>query len=56
MEAIDAENNVSSEDIAYGALEDMGLNPQVRRGVWQALKMTDECISAVDRAPDKIFV
>ncbi len=56
METIDAENGEDSDEIAYDTLEEMGLNPQVRRGVWQALKMTDEYINAVGRAPDKIFV
>lgn len=50
------EENGETGDVDYDTLKEMGLNPQVRRGVWQALKMTDEYVSAVGRAPSKIFV
>lgn len=49
-------NNESPLKTDYEGLEDMYLSPQVKRGVWQALQMTDEYINAIGKAPDKIFV
>ena len=37
-------------------MEALYVAPQVRRGIWQALVMTEEYVGAVGRAPDKIFI
>lgn len=55
-ESIAQENGEIDGNITYETLEDMYISPQVRRGVWQALKMTDECVRTVGRLPDKIFI
>ena len=54
-QAIEAENGKDSE-VDYETLREMRLSPQVRRGVWQSLRMAEEYVAAVGRAPDKIFV
>lgn len=55
-ENIAKENREDDENITYETLEDMYISPQVRRGVWQALKMTDECVRTIGKIPDKIFI
>lgn len=50
------ENGEESSEITYEDIEALYVSPAVRRGIWQALKMADEYVSAIGRAPDKIFV
>ena len=55
--AIDEENSgCSKEEISYDDVKELYVSPMVRRGIWQALQMTDEYVKAVGRAPDKIFI
>ncbi len=54
--AIEAENGVASENITYEDVEDLYVSPQVRRGIWQALQMTEEYVDALGSNPDKIFI
>ncbi len=56
QEAILAENGAGSGEVGYDDVQALYVAPQVRRGIWQALRMTDECVAALGRAPDKIFV
>lgn len=48
--------NGEDDDVSYDTLREMRLAPQVCRGVWQAIKMTDEYVKAAGCAPEKIFV
>lgn len=52
------ENNggMNKEDITYDDVKELYVSPMVRRGIWQALQMTEEYVNAVGRAPDKIFI
>lgn len=50
------ENGETERDVGYKDIEELYVSPAVRRGIWQALLMCDEYVSAVGRAPDKIFV
>lgn len=50
------ENGEENEEVAYADVEKLYVSPAVRRGIWQSLKMTDEYVSAIGRAPDKIFI
>ncbi len=52
------ENNdgTSKEDITYDDVKELYVSPMVRRGIWQALQMTEEYVRAVGKAPDKIFI
>ncbi len=54
--AIARENGARPETTGYSDVEALYVAPQVRRGIWQALLMTDEYVEAIGRAPDKIFV
>lgn len=54
--AIDELNGGADGEVTYDTLREMRLSPSVRRGVWQAIKMTDECVRTVGRLPEKIFV
>ena len=55
--AINEENSGrNKEEITYDDVKELYVSPMVRRGIWQALKMTDEYVNAVGRAPDKIFI
>lgn len=54
--SIDEENGDIGSEVTYATLDEMYLSPQVKRGVWQALKMTEECVNTVGRVPDKIFI
>lgn len=54
--AIANANGDESGDVTYETLEEMYISPATRRGIWQALKMCDEYVSALGRTPDKIFV
>lgn len=56
MQSISEENGDSNGEVTYETLEEMHLSPQVKRGVWQALKMVDECVRTVGKTPDKIFI
>lgn len=57
MDAINNENyGVNKQSITYDDVNELNVSPMVRRGVWQALRMTDEYVNAVGRAPDKIFI
>lgn len=52
------EHNAGNENegITYDDVKELYVSPMVRRGIWQALQMTDEYVQAVGRAPDKIFI
>lgn len=57
MDAISNENfGKNKQSITYDDVKELSVPPMVRRGIWQALKMTDEYVNAVGRAPDKIFI
>ena len=56
LEAIKRENGELSEEVTYEDVKNLYVSPAVRRGIWQALKMVDEYVAAIGRAPDKIFV
>lgn len=55
-QAVEEENAGLEQVDGYKAVENLYVSPMVRRGVWQALRMTEEYVKAVGRAPDKIFV
>ena len=56
-QAIEEENmGIDKEAVSYDDVAELYIPPMVRRGVWQALKMADEYVTAVGRAPDKIFI
>lgn len=56
-EAIDQENTgMGTAEVTYDDVENLYVSPMVRRGVWQALKMTDEYVQAIGKTPDKIFI
>ncbi len=55
-QAIDDENSGKSQDVTYEDIKELYVAPMVRRGIWQALQMVDEYVSAVGKAPDKIFI
>lgn len=52
------ENNAgaSKEELTYDDVKELYVSPMVRRGIWQALQMTDEYVKAVGKVPDKIFI
>lgn len=52
------EHNVGGEKegITYDDVKELYVSPMVRRGIWQALQMTDEYVQAVGKVPDKIFI
>ncbi|MBR3864985.1 MAG: type II CRISPR RNA-guided endonuclease Cas9 [Clostridia bacterium] len=55
--AIEDENSGNlKEEITYEDVTELYVSPMVRRGIWQALTMTDEYVKAVGKAPDKIFI
>ncbi|MCI9518834.1 MAG: type II CRISPR RNA-guided endonuclease Cas9 [Clostridia bacterium] len=56
LKRIEEENGEISNDIAVETLKEMGLPPQVRRGVWQALQMVEEYVKVLGCPPEKIFV
>ncbi len=56
QEAIREQNGAGGEKVGYQDVQELYVAPQVRRGIWQALRMTDEYVSALKQAPDKIFV
>lgn len=56
MDSIDEENGTGKTEITYEDIEELYVSPAVRRAIWQTLKMCDEYVAAVGRAPDKIFV
>ena len=45
-----------NEGITYDDVKELYVSPMVRRGIWQALQMTDEYVQAVGKVPDKIFI
>lgn len=51
-----AENGELSSEIDYDAVKELYVSPIVRRGVWQTLQMMDEYVTALKKAPDKIFI
>lgn len=55
-EIIKKENGETDSEIRYKDLENLYVSPAVRRGIWQSLRMADEYILNIGRAPDKIFV
>ncbi len=56
-EAIKNENGYEeNEEITYDDVAELYIAPMVRRGVWQTLKMINEYVDAIGRAPDKIFI
>ena len=55
--SIEEENaGISKNEISYEDVKELYVSPMVRRGIWQALQMTDEYVKAVGKAPDKIFI
>ena len=46
----------NKEEITYDDVKELYVSPMVRRGIWQALQMTDEYVNVVGRVPDKIFI
>lgn len=52
----DENSDDNKEDITYEDVSNLYVSPMVRRGIWQALKMTDEYVNAVGKVPDKIFI
>lgn len=54
--AIEAENTGANREVSYEDIKELYVSPMVRRGIWQALQMTDEYVKAVGKVPDKIFV
>lgn len=55
-DAVQEYNGNADTRVTYEDLEQLYLPVQARRGIWQALKMTDEYVQAIGRVPDKIFV
>ena len=55
-QAIDDENSGKREEITYEDITELYVSPMVRRGIWQALTMTEEYVAAVGKVPDKIFI
>lgn len=55
-DAIEEINGNRSEVVGLDDVNELYVSPMVRRGIWQALTMTDEYIQAVGRNPDKIFI
>lgn len=53
---IEEKNGLGSQEIEYSDVEKLYISPAVRRGVWQAIRMTKEYVEAVGRKPDKIFI
>lgn len=51
----DRNGDVSSE-ITYGHVKELYVSPAVRRGIWQALTLSEEYVREIGRAPDKIFI
>ncbi len=47
---------ISGGEITYDDVKELYVSPMVRRGIWQALQMTDEYVKAVGKVPDKIFI
>ena len=47
---------ISKEEITYEDVKELYVSPMVRRGIWQALQMTDEYVKAVGKVPNKIFI
>lgn len=56
LQRIEEENGDADNEVTPKTLTDMGLPPQVKRGVWQALQMVDEYVKALGCPPAKIFV
>lgn len=56
LDAVQECNGNADTQVTYEDLEQLYLPAQARRGIWQALKMTDEYVQAMGRVPDKIFV
>lgn len=56
LDSIKEQNGEQNSIITYEDVKNLYVSPQVRRGIWQAIKMTDEYVTAVGRVPDKIFI
>ena len=56
LNAIKEQNGETNSTITYEDVSDLYVSPQVRRGIWQALKMVDEYVDALGKTPDKIFI
>lgn len=50
------EHNLGINQTIEDEIEELYVSPAVKRGISQAMKMVDEYVSAIGRAPDKIFV
>lgn len=50
------EHNLGINQTIEDEIEELYVSPAVKRGISQAMKMVDEYVSAVGRAPDKIFI
>ncbi|MBQ9715434.1 MAG: type II CRISPR RNA-guided endonuclease Cas9 [Clostridia bacterium] len=55
-QALQQANKQQDDVVDYDVVDKLYVSPQVKRGVWQALQMADEYVSAVGKAPDKIFI
>lgn len=53
---INEENGQADEEVTYETVKKLYVSPAVRRGIWQAMSVTDEYVRAIGRAPDKIFI
>ncbi len=53
---IESANRGESDEITDDDIDALYVSPMVKRGVKQAMKMTDEYVEAVGRVPDKIFI
>lgn len=50
------EHNLGINQTIEDEIEELYVSPAVKRGISQAMKMVDEYVSAIGRAPDKIFI
>ena len=49
-------NDKLSKDITYEDVENLYCSPQVKRGVWQSIKIVNEIIALIGCQPEKVFV
>jgi len=50
------ENGENDTKVDYEDVAKLYVSPSVRRGIWQSLKMADEYVERIGKAPDKIFI
>lgn len=54
--SISRENGEETTEVNYESVKELYVSPMIRRGIWQSLKMVDEYVAVVGKAPDKIFI